>query len=278
MMTRIAVVLLLAGIVLSQKPVLKLCGKPQTDMRCKMMCKLTVDTVQPVKIYHGQTEVAACTDQNTCIVKEDAYTDSMISWDSHGNMTMIHFSINSLKITTDEGKWSCSHGHMSSEEQDLKIYSKPTTCDLMKVGDGENATLKCHVNCAYPQSEVQVQLFIDNKPTTEMPTMTDGDSKNCEHSEEKSLTYTWPVTFKSGSSYKCKCSMAAIEWTSSGMLKNKNEPSGFSITIIVAIAIVGVFLIIAIVIAIILIQRRRKASKGGARLATKEPEGEREEL
>ena len=56
---------------------------------------------------------------------------------------------------------------------------KPTTCDLMKVGDGENATLKCHVNCAYPQSEVQVQLFIDNKPTTEMPTMTDGDVSYC---------------------------------------------------------------------------------------------------
>lgn len=95
-------------------------------MKCMMMCKLTVDTVLPVKIYHGPTEVAACTDQNTCIVEDNAYTDSMISWDSHGNMTMIHFSIKSLKITTgttDEGKWRCSHGSISSDEQDLKIYS-----------------------------------------------------------------------------------------------------------------------------------------------------------
>lgn len=90
-------------------------------MKCMMMCKLTVDTVQPVKIYQGPKEVAECTDQNTCIVKDNTYTDSMISWDIHGNMTMIHFSIKSLKIT-DEGKWSCYHGS-SSDKQDLKIYS-----------------------------------------------------------------------------------------------------------------------------------------------------------
>ena len=274
MMIRIAVVLLLAGIVLSKKPVLQLCEKPQTDMKCMMMCELTDDTVQPVTIYHGHTEVAACTIEKICIVKDTAYTDSMISWDSRDNMTMIHFSIKSLNITTNEGKWRCCHGSNSCDEKDLKIYSKPTTCHLMKVGDGENATLECHVNCAYPQ--VQVQLLIDNKATTEMSTNTDGDSANCKYREEKSLTYTWPVTFKSGASYTCECSVAAIGWTSSGMLEKKKDPSGANITIIVAIVAIVVFVIIAIVIAIILIKKRRNA-KGGARVPTKDPD-EREEL
>ena len=275
MMIRIAVVLLLAGIVLSKKPVLQLCEKPQTDMTCMMMCELTDDNGQSVTIYHNETEVAACSNENTCIKKDTAYTDFMISSVSHGNMTMIHFSIKSLNITTNEGKWRCCHGSNSCDEKDLKIYSKPTTCHLMKVGDGENATLECHVNCAYPQ--VQVQLLIDNKATTEMFTKTDGDSANCEYPEEKSLTYTWPVTFKSGASYTCECSVAAIGWTSSGMLEKKKDPSGANITIIVAIVAIVVFVIIAIVIAIILIKKRRNA-KGGARVPTKEPEGEREEL
>ena len=105
------------------EPVLQLCEKPQTDMKCMMMCELTDDNVQSVMIYHGQTEVAACSNENTCIVKDTAYTDSMISWDSHDNMTMIHFSIKSLNITTNEGKWRCSHGSNNYDEKDLKIYS-----------------------------------------------------------------------------------------------------------------------------------------------------------
>jgi hypothetical protein len=88
-----------------------------------MTLELTDDTVQPVTIHHGHTEVAACTIEKICIVKDTAYTDSMISWDSRDNMTMIHFSIKSLNITTNEGKWRCSHGSIRSDEKDLKIYS-----------------------------------------------------------------------------------------------------------------------------------------------------------
>ena len=105
------------------EPVLQLCEKPQTDMKCMMVCELTDHTDQLVTIYHGQTEVAACANENECQVKDAAYSDSMISWHSHGNMTMVHFSIKSLNIPTNEGKWKCSSGSISSDKKHLTIYS-----------------------------------------------------------------------------------------------------------------------------------------------------------
>lgn len=280
MMLKVFITCSLLFFVLCEGTELQLCDKPVTGQECEMMCHFPSGGSEEMKIIRGSEEIVVCKNSTTCMVKSPDYTDTdtNIHWMSHGEMDMVHFTINKLQIDRDVKEWSCAYGQNVSQKMSLSIYSAPSSCQLIKVPANEmmNASLQCQVNCTYPTKSVSVKLFVNGEESTEMAKKTETENKGCTSTQEKNLEYTWMMEAMEKTEYRCDCSVQAIGWTESDTISMKNMESGMQTTTIVAIVIVVLVVVVAGVIALLLIKKRRN-SKGGAHLA-REAEGEREEL